>query len=157
MKSVFARGPARLEAAITPLIDMSMLLIVFFALVSQIGISDFVKMNLPTPAPSAAAPPRNEPRLVMNAITDDKGRVTAWRFSSMDFNCDPKGIASLSAAVAAAVRETPTIEVHLRADANVQFADISPVLEQVGKAATNAVPGHPVKLRLAVQPESKGG
>ncbi|MSR34011.1 MAG: hypothetical protein EXS12_04335 [Phycisphaerales bacterium] len=157
MKSVFARGPARLEAAITPLIDMSMLLIVFFALVSQIGISDFVKMNLPAPAPSAAAPPRNEPRLVMNAITNDKGIVTAWRFSSMDFNPDSAGIASLSAAVAAAIRETPTIEVHLRADANVPFADISPVLEQVGKAATDAVPGYSVKLRLAVQPEHTDG
>ena len=157
MRSVFARGPARLEAAITPLIDMSMLLIDFFALVSQIGISDFVKMNLPAPAPSAAAPPRNEPRLIINAIANENGSVSAWRFSSQEFSADAEGLQKLSVAVATAIRETPTIEVHLRADANVRFVDISPVLDQVGKAATNAIPDHPVKLRLAVQPERSGG
>ena len=49
MRSVLTRGPAKIEAVITPLIDIAMLLVVFFALVSQIGIADFVKLNLPKP------------------------------------------------------------------------------------------------------------
>ncbi|MCE9620481.1 MAG: biopolymer transporter ExbD [Planctomycetes bacterium] len=157
MKSVFARGPAKLEVAIMPLIDVCMLLIVFFALVSQIGITDFVKMNLPKPTPTAAVPPRNEPRLVINAISDGEGAVTSWRFSSSDYSADPEGVKQLSDAVASALRGTPASEVHLRADSNVKYSFISPVLDQVGRAATAAVPGRAVRLRLAVQPERRGG
>jgi len=65
----------------TPLIDMAMLLIVFFVLVSQIGATDLVPMKLPKPSPSAASSPGREPRCVVNALSDGKGRVRAWRFA----------------------------------------------------------------------------
>jgi biopolymer transport protein ExbD len=157
MKSVLARGPAKLEVALTPLIDVCMLLIVFFALVSQMGIADFVKMRLPRPTPTAAVPPHNEPRLVINAIAGGDGAVTAWRFSGTDYDPGADGVRELSAAVAGALRVTPASEVHLRADASLRYAAISPVLDQVARAAVAAAPGRTVRLRLAVQPERSGG
>lgn len=157
MRSMLTRGPAKVEAVITPLIDIAMLLVVFFALVSQIGISDFVKLNLPKPSPTAAVPARNEPRIVINAIANNDGDVSTWRFSGENFTANSTGIQSLSNAVTAAIRANPAAEVHLRADANVKYSFISPVLDQVGKAAATAIPEHVVKLRLAVQPEHRGG
>ena len=157
MRSVLTRGPAKIEAVITPLIDIAMLLVVFFALVSQIGIADFVKLNLPKPSPTAAVPARNESRIVINAIANQDGNVTSWRFSGEDFDTNTTGLQSLSKAVTAAIRANPAAQVHLRADANVKYTYISPVLDQVGKAAATAIPGHVVKLRLAVQPEHRGG
>jgi biopolymer transport protein ExbD len=68
----------------TPLIDMAMLLIVFFVLVSQIGVTDRVKMKLPKPLPSAAVPPGREARGVINAIVGEAGSVQAWRFAGSD-------------------------------------------------------------------------
>jgi len=157
MKSMLTRGPVKIEAVITPLIDIAMLLVVFFALVSQIGITDFVKLNLPKPSPTAAVAPHNEPRIVINAIANEQGEVSAWRFLNDDYLADPAGIQSLCNAVTASIRANPAAEVHLRADSNVKYTYISPVLDQVGKAATKAIPGHLVKLRLAVQPEHHGG
>lgn len=154
---MLTRGPAKVEAMITPLIDIAMLLVVFFALVSQIGIADFVKLNLPKPSPTAAVPARNESRIVINAIANPNGDVSSWRFSGQDYATDTPGIQSLSNDVASAIRANPAAQVHLRADAIVKYTYISPVLDQVGKAAATAIPGHVVKLRLAVQPEKSGG
>ena len=57
----------------TTLIDMAMLLIVFFVLVSQIGATDLVPMKLPKPVPSAAEAPGRETRCVVNAISNGHG------------------------------------------------------------------------------------
>jgi len=157
VKSVFARGPARLEAAMTPLIDMAMLLIVFFVLVSQIGVNDLVKMTLPKPVPSAAAAPGRESRGVINAISNGAGTVSAWRFASTDYAPDEIGMKSLSKAVADSLHAQPTLDIHLRADADLPYEAIAPAIESIGRAATLANPGTPARLRVAVQSENPRG
>jgi biopolymer transport protein ExbD len=139
----------------TPLIDMAMLLIVFFVLVSQIGATDLVPMKLPKPSPSAASSPGREPRCVVNALSDGKGRVRAWRFAGQEHAPDAAGLAALGEAVTQALRAQPSVEVHLRADADLRYADIAPAIEMVGRAATKANPGTPARLRVAVQPEPR--
>ena len=47
MSSVFKRGNAKIEANLTPMIDVTFLLIVFFVLVSQIVEVENVPMSLP--------------------------------------------------------------------------------------------------------------
>jgi biopolymer transport protein ExbD len=141
----------------TPLIDMAMLLIVFFVLVSQIGVTDRVKMKLPKPLPSAAVPPGREARGVINAIVGEAGSVQAWRFSGSDYAADAAGLRALTEAVAAALKAQPSLEVHLRASSDVHYESIAPVIEAVGRAATLANPQTPAKLRVAVQPESSRG
>ena len=94
----------------TPLIDMAMLLIVFFVLVSQIGVTDRVKMKLPKPLPSAAVPPGREARGVINAIVGEAGSVQAWRFSGSDYAADAAGLRALTEAVAAALKAQPSLD-----------------------------------------------
>ena len=139
----------------TPLIDMAMLLIVFFVLVSQIGATDLVPMKLPKPSPSAASSPGREPRCVVNALSDGNGRVRAWRFAGEEHAPDDAGLARLGKAIEAALRAQPAVEVHLRADADLRYADIAPAIELVGRAASRASPGTPARLRVAVQPEPR--
>ena len=139
----------------TPLIDMAMLLIVFFVLVSQIGATDLVPMKLPKPSPSAASSPGREPRCVVNALSDGNGRVRAWRFAGEEHAPDAAGLAKLRAAIVASLRAQPSVEVHLRADADLRYADIAPAIELVGRAASEASPGTPARLRVAVQPEPR--
>ena len=141
----------------TPLIDMAMLLIVFFVLVSQIGATDLVPMKLPKPVPSAADAPGREARCVVNAISNGHGAVATWRFAGADYPSDTPGVQALAAAVGAALKGQPSMEVHLRADADVHYASIAPVIEAVGRAAIQANPGVPAKLRVAVQPEGGRG
>lgn len=153
MRSVFARGPTRLEAALTPLIDITMLLIVFFVLVSQIGVKDQVPMRLPRPAPSAAVPPGREPRVVVNAIADGAGGVSVWRFAGVEYAPTEAGLQALGGAVAAGLRAQPALEVNLRADAAMRYEAIAPAIDAIGRAAAKAVPGSPTRLRVAVRPE----
>ena len=141
----------------TPLIDMAMLLIVFFVLVSQIGASDHVPMKLPRPQPSAAVPAGREPRAVLNALSDGEGHVKAWRFAGTDHPGGTVGLKAVAAAVAAAIRSQPGVEIHLRADADLPYAEIAPALETISEAAAKASPEAPVRLRVAVRQEEAGG
>ena len=141
----------------TPLIDMAMLLIVFFVLVSQIGATDLVPMKLPKPTPSAAVAPGREPRCVVNALSNGHGVVGVWRFAGADYPSDQGGLAAMAKAVAEAVRAQPATEVHLRADADVRYDSIAPAIEAIGRASLQANPAQPVRLRVAVQPEGGRG
>jgi biopolymer transport protein ExbD len=134
-----------------PLIDMALLLIVFFVLVSQLGASDRVPMRLPQPTPSAAMPPGRESRGVVNVMVRD-GRIDGWRFAGQDFGPDADGLQAVAEAVAAAVRTQPTMELHLRADAGLPYADVAPAIDVIGRAAVRAAGGKPVRFRVAVQP-----
>jgi biopolymer transport protein ExbD len=141
----------------TPLIDMAMLLIVFFVLVSQIGATDHVPMRLPRPQPSAAVPPGREARAVLNAISDGQGRVKAWRFAGTDHAGGAAGLEAVAVAVAGTLRAQPGVEIHLRADADLAYAEIAPALEAISQAAAQASSGAPVRLRVAVRREDGGG
>jgi hypothetical protein len=81
--------------------------------------------------------------------------VRAWRFAGEEHAPDAAGLANLRAAIVAALRAQPSVEVHLRADADLHYADIAPAIELVGRAATEASPGTPARLRVAVQPEPR--
>ena len=153
MRSVYARGPTRLEAALTPLIDITMLLIVFFVLVSQLGVQDLVPMKLPKPAPSAGVAPGREPRCVVNAIVEGSGAVSLWRFAGIDYAPTESGLQALGAAVAAALKAQPGLEVNLRAGSTARYDGIAPAIDAIGRAAAKASPGVPTRLRVAIRPE----
>jgi biopolymer transport protein ExbD len=80
---IHSRGPAHIEAQLTPLIDMAFLLIVFFVLVSQVTGAEFVEMALPKPASNAAKRPGDADRIVLNVIPAKDGGAAAEAAASV--------------------------------------------------------------------------
>ena len=65
--------PVRTGANLTPMIDMTFLLVVFFILVSRITSVEQVPLELPAPTKPAANPAPEAPRLVVNVPADEAG------------------------------------------------------------------------------------
>ena len=63
--------PVRTGANLTPMIDMTFLLVVFFVLVSRITAVEQVPMELPVPRDPAAGAADEAPRIVVNLVHDE--------------------------------------------------------------------------------------
>lgn len=153
MSRIHRRGFAAVEASLTPLIDMSFLLIVFFALVSQINRVDAAKLDLPRPSPSSASRPGDEPRAVINALADEEGELASYRIAGRDFDATADGRGALGEAITQILREQPATELALRADRRLPWRSIAPILEAASRSASVATPGRPARLRLVVAEE----
>ena len=66
MSAVYKRGLAKVEANLTPMIDMTFLLIVFFVLVSQVVDNESADLELPRLTDPASEPASEENRAVIN-------------------------------------------------------------------------------------------
>ena len=64
-----------INANLTPMIDVTFLLIVFFVVVSQIVDRDAVSMDLPSPEDAAASVAEMQERVVVNIVPSDGGAV----------------------------------------------------------------------------------
>ena len=64
-----------LNANMTPMIDVTFLLIVFFVVVSQIVDRDVIPLDLPTPNDARATVSESENRMVINVVPLDNGEV----------------------------------------------------------------------------------
>lgn len=135
MSSIFKRGPARPQANITPMIDVTFLLIVFFVLVSQIVDLENVDMELPAPEHAATRLPGEDPRAVVNVVPGIDGRITGYRLGSRRFDPSPEGLGQLRDALVELYQATPVMRVNLRADRGTDYRWIAPVLQVVRQAA----------------------
>ena len=95
MSRIHRKGPARIEANLTPMIDMTFLLVVFFVLVSTISEVESIEMELPEPRPTASAPPSDDPRAVINVIPGERGKAMGYRLNGVDFELGAEGIEGL--------------------------------------------------------------
>lgn len=138
MSVIFHRGRARIEANLTPLIDVTFLLIVFFVLVSQIVDLESVQMDLPKPAEPASELAGDEQRAVINIIPAGGGRIAGYRFAGRTFGPDATGIEALTSALAALYQHSPTLRINLRADRKTHFQWIEPVFGAVVAATTRS-------------------
>ena len=73
MSAIHRKGLARIEANLTPMIDMTFLLIVFFVLVSRIVDLESADMDLPHPRDPASEPASEENRAVLNVMPGPLG------------------------------------------------------------------------------------
>ena len=134
MSVVHERGHARIEANLTPMIDMTFLLIVFFVLVSRISEVESVPMELPRPVDPATVPPPEEGRVVLNVLPGPDGTVEGYKVGAAQFAPTPDGSAALERHLAGLLAQNPDLDVNLRADRATAYADISPALEAVAAA-----------------------
>lgn len=147
---VHQRGPARLVANLTPMIDLTFLLIVFFVLVAQISEVERVELDLPRPADPASAPPPEEIRAIINLVPDPTipSRVAAMRIGSAEFANDRAGRDRFAAHLARLYRDAPALRLNVRADRRAEYRDVEPVLAAVTEGASRA--GVPPRVNLVV-------
>ena len=129
---------ARIEANLTPMIDVSFLLIVFFVLVSRISGGERTPMELPDVRAGAAEEGREEARVVLSVLPDENGKARAYRLDLDEFPADPDGLVMLTEALSALYRSNPTLAVNLRADRTTQYEWISPCFRAATVAASLA-------------------
>ena len=153
MSRIYQRGAARIEANLTPMIDMTFLLVVFFVLVSTISEVESVEMQLPEPNPTASTPPTDELRTVINIIPDAQGEATGYRLNGLDLPLDSAGVSEMKQRITELYVTNPELQINLRADRRTQHQYIAPVLKTVTEAATLAGGNSPARVNLVVVTE----
>jgi biopolymer transport protein ExbD len=147
MSTIHRRGPAEIHANLTPMIDVTFLLIVFFVLVSQIVEVENVEMRLPELADPATDRPGDELRSVINVVPGFEGVATEVRVGSATFPAGEAGLEALTSHLAGLLTANPALRVNLRADQATRYEWVQPVLQAVS-AASARVEGGGVKPRV---------
>lgn len=123
-----------MEANLTPLIDLSFLLIVFFVLVSQITSIENLPLALPRPDQSAARAPGDDPRVVVNVVPGPGGAAAGYTLGRNEFPATAEGLGRLAGTIATAMRAQPATEINVRADRATEYRWVAPVMDAVGNA-----------------------
>ncbi len=146
-----ARGFAPIAANLTPLIDLSFLLVIFFVLVLRISGAERVPLELPTPEESVSELPNDDRRTVVSVVPDasDPSRATIQAGGRL-FTLDPEGLDEFRGFVAAARAAAPEAFLNVRADAALPYSAVRPVLEAIADSG-----GAPPKVQLVVRREGR--
>jgi biopolymer transport protein ExbD len=142
------RGPADIHANLTPMIDVTFLLIVFFVLVSQIVEVENVELELPELPDPASAMAGEEQRVVVNVVPALDGTARAYRTGGVSFPADADGAIALGAAIERRFASAPNLRVSFRADRRTEHASIQPALDAIANAARRA--GAAPRLNLVI-------
>lgn len=129
------RHPTTIHANLTPMIDVTFLLIVFFVLVSQIVEVENVDLDLPAPRDAASELAGEQQRVVINVLPGNGGKAAGYRMGGRTFGVDAAGLEQLAGGLAALYRENPGLKVNLRADRSTHFNWVEPVFGAVSAAA----------------------
>ncbi|MEE8156057.1 MAG: biopolymer transporter ExbD [Phycisphaerales bacterium] len=129
------RGPAKVEANLTPLIDVTFLLIVFFVLVSQIVELENVDLDLPAPTDPVSELAGDEQRAVVNIVPKPDGDILEYRLGGRSYAADRDGLQAMTARLTSMYRNNPGLSVNLRADASTHYRWVEPVMQAVSTAA----------------------
>jgi biopolymer transport protein ExbD len=135
---------ATLNANMTPMIDVTFLLIVFFVVVSQIVDRDAVSMDLPSPDHAVAGIPDKQNRVVVNIVPLEGGEVAGIMVGGHTIAWD--AMHELAAIVDTRVRGGAT-EVHLRADRATKYVYVHHVIEAIRGVRSS------VRLQLVIEGE----
>ncbi len=135
MSAIYKRGNAEVSANLTPMIDVTFLLIVFFVLVSQIVEVENVDMNLPEPIDALTEPVGEEQRAVINVVPDQSDRIEGYRVGTSQFPSGAEGVEALTEYLTTMFRNNPDIVVNLRADQRTHYQWVEPAMQAVVNAA----------------------
>jgi biopolymer transport protein ExbD len=156
---------AEVDINMTPMIDCTFLLIVFFILTTQIVRAEMADMIVPEPTkPQIPARQEDEQKvqtneLLVQAISkagDDPDadlteaeQLKGYRVGSRDF--DPGDLSGVRQAIAAAVTRArnagfDTYTVNVRADARLKFVYVQNLMLQAAKAGTSV---ERIKLKMS--------
>ncbi len=114
----------------TPMIDVVFLLIVFFMLVSAFASAENVPMHLPDPQRSRARNVDLANRLVINCFPIDPAAPASGVQYRLGPN-RPQSLGEISNALLTARETTPDLQVVIRADRRLPYADVREVMKLV--------------------------
>lgn len=135
------RFQSEFAANLTPMIDVTFLLIVFFVLVSQIVEVENVELALPELFEPATELPGEEQRAVINIVPGSGGLAREYRVGGHSIPPAPDGTEALVAHLTTRLEENPALRVNLRADRSTHYEHVQPVLQAVATAAARLGPG----------------
>ena len=135
-----------INANMTPMIDVTFLLIVFFVVVSQIVDRDAVSMDLPSPDNAAASVAEMQNRIVVNIVPAGDGEVSHVVVGGHSVSMN--ALDELTAIVKTRLEGGAT-EVHLRADSASKYIFIHEVIEAIRKVGTTP------RLQLVIDDEQE--
>ncbi len=135
MSLLFKRVPHAIHANLTPLIDVTFLLIVFFMLVLQITDLDNVDMDLPTPQDPVSELFGDQHQVVINVVTALGGTASRYQLGGRPFRTDTEGLENLTDALATRYRENPALQINLRADRSTHYEWVDRIFLAVKDAA----------------------
>lgn len=147
-------APAAIEANLTPMIDVTFLLIVFFALVSRLSDSERVDMTLAQVRDGAALRADEESRVILNAIPARDGSIGGYAMGGKIFDTTPDGIALLAETLAQEYRRQPRLAVRLRADRATHYEWVEPAMRATTTAARLAGGGALPRLDFVVETDA---
>lgn len=144
---------AVIEANLTPMIDVTFLLIVFFTLVSGIADNERVDMALARVTPGASAQATEDSRVMLNVIPATDGRIGGYLLAGETFDATPDGVARLADTLTGLYRRNPNLAVNLRADRATMYEWVEPAMRATTTAASLAGGGALPRLNLVVLEE----
>jgi biopolymer transport protein ExbD len=118
---------------LTPLLDVTFQLIIFFILVTNFAAANLPRIDVPSPEDSAAEPQVDASRIIVNVIP----RPGTSQADYLVVQGRPMGLYQLdrlAARLAEQVEHQPDLEVNLRADESIAYADIHPVMQAIARS-----------------------
>ena len=149
--------PVRTGANLTPMIDMTFLLVVFFVLVSRITAVEQVPMELPVPTDPASSSPDDAPRIVVNLPGGERGDAGVATLDQTVYQLDSPGLRDLEIELRRRLTSSPELQVNLRADRRLQYATVSPVIDTIARSGNGAGRPDGVRVNLVVMNEQENG
>jgi len=135
-----------INANMTPMIDVTFLLIVFFVAVSQIVDRDVVPLDLPAPLQSASGMPEEPAYVTVNLLPLEGGDIAGIVVGGHTIGKD--ALDELTAIVRTRLQGGVT-DVHVRADKSTQYSHVHRVIEAIRDVGTTP------RLQLVVKGESR--
>lgn len=137
-------------ANLTPMIDMTFLLVVFFVLVSRISEIEQVPLLLPEPENPAATIPSDNARAVVNMPANIDGTPSSLRLNAVQFPPTQDGIVEFTETLSTLLLRNPKLEVTLRADKAIPYLTVAKTMNAITAAGIKAEIEGAVRLNLVI-------
>lgn len=142
---------AEIEANLTPMIDVSFLLIVFFVLVTRINDGEQAEMEVPAIRAGVALRAEDDARVVVNVLPAADGGSAGYALGSTVLPASADGVAALAERLAEDYRRNPRLAVRVRADRATRYEWVEPAMRAATTAARLAGGGALPRLDLVVE------
>ena len=140
------KSSSTINANMTPMIDVTFLLIVFFVVVSQIVDRDAVSMDLPSPEHAVASIPDPQKKVVVNIVPSMDGEVAGVMVGGHELSW--RELPELTGIVDTHL-QGGAAAVHLRADRTTKYTYVHQVIEAIRDTGSSP------RLQLVIEGERK--